>query len=138
MSDNNLATVRQQVPLDELIKNFVLVRDTIKAADDAHKERMKPVRELQEQLNAAIIAGLNLAGVDSVRTENGTAYRNTKFTATIEDPAEFRRFVIGGEKWDLVDWKANTPAVGDFIVENKVAPPGVKFSSYVTAGVRRS
>lgn len=138
MSDDNLAVTRQVMPLNELVASFIKVRDVIQAADDAHKEKMKDVRALLNQINAEILNSLMNAGVDSVSTEHGTAYKTTKNSATIEDKSEFTRHVIATEAWDLVDWRANSPAIVDFITENKHAPPGVKFSQFVTANIRRS
>jgi hypothetical protein len=58
----------------------------------------------------------------------GTAYFSSKKTATIADKAAFRRFVIGGELFDLLDWKANAIAVENFVKENKELPAGVNFT----------
>ncbi len=138
MTDNNLAVTRNVMPLDELVSNFIKVRDAIKAADDAHKAKMEEVRALQNMLQTEILNSLQAAGVDSVSTKHGTAYKTTKSSATIEDKSAFTRHVIATEAWDLVDWRANAPAVVDFIDENKHEPPGVKFSTFVTANIRRA
>lgn len=138
MTDNNLAVTRNVMPLDELVGNFIKVRDAIKEADDAHKKKMEDVRALLNMLQTEILNSLHNAGVDSVSTKHGTAYKTTKTSATIEDKSAFTRHVIGTQSWDLVDWRANAPAIADFLSENKHEPPGVKFSTYVTANIRRS
>lgn len=119
------------------IGQYVALRDKIKELDDAHKEKMKPFRDTLEQLNGLLLAGLQEAGGDSVKTANGTAYVTTKKSATIADPAEFRRHVIGTEAWDLIDFRVNAPAVQKFLEENKHLPPGVNFTTHNEVGVRR-
>jgi hypothetical protein len=44
--------------------------------------------------------------------------------------------VIGTEQWDLLDKKANVTAVTDYLNENGVLPPGVKYSTRFDVGVR--
>lgn len=58
-------------------------------------------------------------------------------SASLEDPQAFMNYVIENEAWDLIDRKANTKAVEDFIQSNNSPPPGVKFSDALTLGLRR-
>lgn len=137
--DNSLQNITQPtMSMDALVENFIKVRDAIKAADDAHKAKLAPAKAILDTLNSQIVASLIGTGTDSAKTKNGTAYITTKKSASLEDPAEFRRFVIGGELWDMVDWKANSVAIEDFIKENDTPPPGVKYNTHVVAGVRRA
>ena len=119
-------------------EQYVKLRDKIKELNDEHKKRMQPYTETLEKLNTMILAHLNAVGTDSAAIKGiGTAYKNLKVSATLADPAEFRRFVIGGEHWDLVDWSANKTAVQTFVDEHQGPPPGVNFTTTYVAGVRR-
>lgn len=124
--------------IDDLVDQFIKLRDRLKAADDVHKEKTKEAREYKEQLEAKMLARLTEIGVDSAKTKSGTVYRSTKKSASIADGSVFRNFVQEHEAFDLVDWKANAPAVEDYIKENNVPPPGVNYSTTFTVGVRRS
>jgi hypothetical protein len=121
-----------------LVDRYVKLRDRLKEVDDAHKEKTKPAREMLEQMNGQLLDMLNKAGGDSMKTKAGTVYRTSKKSATIADGAEFRRFVIGGEHWDLVDWRANATAIQVFADENNSMPPGVNFTQHYVVGVRRA
>lgn len=124
--------------IGELIENYIRVRDKKKELDEEHKKRMEPYTELLEQMNGALLAALDAAGTDSIsKTGVGTAYRTTKRSASLENPDEFQRHVIGAQDWDLLDWKANITAVMDFAEKNNALPPGVRVSQRVEVGVRR-
>lgn len=133
-------TVHVEVPesIDELVDQYIRLRDKIKEVEDAHKEKLKNAKEHLETLNNTLLERLNKLGGESVKTQHGTVYRTTKRSASIVDGDTFRQFVIGNEAFDLVDWRANANAVDDFIKDQKAPPPGVNFSTHYTVGVRRS
>ena len=128
------------INLAKRIEQFIAVRNKIKALKEGHKAELTPFNALLEGLGAALLDALNTTGQDNAKTKSGTAYKTIKSSATIEDAEAFKRHVIGMEAWDLLDFKANCPAVIDFIAdsENKahLPPPGVKFSAIYEIGVR--
>lgn len=124
--------------IDELVGQYIKLRDKLKEADDAHKAKTKGARDHLERLNGKLLERLNEVGGDSVKTGHGTVYRSTKRSATIADGDTFRGFVIQNEAFDLVDWKANANAVDDFIKNEGTPPPGVNFSTTFQVGVRRA
>ncbi|HEY7822833.1 MAG TPA: hypothetical protein VIG24_08375, partial [Acidimicrobiia bacterium] len=104
--------------IDDLVTQFVKLRDKLKEADKAHKDKTKTARDYLEQLNGKLLERLNAIGGESVKTAAGTAYRTTRRSATISDGKVFREYVISTEAYDMVDWKANANAVDDFIKSN--------------------
>lgn len=124
--------------IDDLVSRYVKLRDTIKAADDAHKKKTEVARAYLEKLNGKLLEKLNEVGGESVKTASGTAYRTTRRSASIADGDVFRSFIIDNGHFDLVDWRANAVAVDDFIKDNGVSPPGINYSETFTVGVRRS
>lgn len=124
--------------IEELVAQFVKLRDKLKEADKAHKDKTKDAREYLEKLNGKLLERLNEIGGESVKTSEGTVYRTTRRSASIADGEAFRQFVIAHEAFDIVDWKANANAVDDFIKSEGSPPPGVNFSTAFTVGVRRA
>ena len=123
---------------EKRVRQYVMLRDKIRAEDDAHKERMQPMRDALDQLNGHILGMLNATHQENAKTQFGTAYRKTTKSATIADMAAFRRHVIGTEAYDLVDWRANAKAIAAFIEETNTPPPGVNFMTHIDVGVRRA
>jgi hypothetical protein len=130
-------TTAPPTPLDKRVDQYIRVRDHIKARTDAHKEELKPYRELLEQLNGAMLKHLQSIGADNVGTAFGTVYKTEKKSCSIADMEAFWTHVITSGDWDLVDRKANVTAVAEHIEKNSAPVPGVNFSSRFEAGVRR-
>jgi hypothetical protein len=124
--------------IDEIVHQYVSLRDKIKESDKIHKDKTKPARDHLEILNNKLLERLIEVGGESVKTTSGTVYKTVKKSASIADGDTFRAFVIDNELYDLVDWKANPTATADYIEENQVPPPGVNYSTYAEVGVRRS
>lgn len=124
--------------IDQIVDQFVKLRDKIKEADDQHKQRTAAAKAHLEKLNGVLLDKLNSIGGESVKTPHGTVYRTSRRSASIADGDVFRQYVIGNEAFDLVDWRANANAVDDFIKSEGVQPPGVNFSVAYTVGVRRA
>ena len=141
MTDTTTVDINQ-IPLpdnvDELVAQYVKLRDRIKEADDAHKKKTAGARELLDKLNGKMLERLNDLGGDSVKTSSGTVYRTTKKSASIADGDLFRGWVIENGAYDVVDWKANANAVEDFIKAEGTPPPGVNYSQTYLVGVRRA
>lgn len=135
MSDQPAVELPENV--DQLVDHYVRLRDKLKESDDAHKKKTAAAREHLMLLNNKLLAKLNEVGGDAVKTPHGTAYRTSRNTASIADGDAFREYVLSNEAFDLLDWKANSTAVADFIGENAVPPPGINFSVAYTVGVRR-
>lgn len=125
-------------PFEKRIAQYVMLRDRIKAEDEAHKVKMRPFRDTLEKLEAVMLDTLNQTGQDSASTAAGTCYRTRRDNCSLEDPTSFMRHVVGAQDWDLIDRKANTAACMKFAEENGGnLPPGVKLTSAYTVGVRR-
>jgi hypothetical protein len=133
-----------KVDLDTRVDQYVKLRDKIKEIEDKQKEAIRPYKEALDQLNNTILSALDQIGVESVRTQYGTAYRLEKKSASFADKEAFWTFVVATGQWDLLDYKANVTAVKAFIdkqIEEKeptpVPPPGVNYSVRYEVGVRR-
>jgi len=124
--------------IEELVSQVVAVRDKIKEADDLHKTKTAKARAYKDQLEAKLLERLNELGGDSIKTAAGTVYRSSRQSASIADGAVFRDYIIQNAAFDLVDWKANAPAVGDFIKQQTTPPPGINYTLAYTVGVRRA
>lgn len=124
--------------LEKYIGKYVQLRAMIKKLDDEHAAKMAPYKQMLELLENGFLNHLNTTGSDSASVRDvGTIYKKERKSASIADGAEFRRFIIGSEAWDLVDWRANAPQIASFVSKNG-AVPGVNYSTSVGVGVRKS
>jgi hypothetical protein len=122
----------------QMVEEYIQLRD---ARDQGKKkfEEMLRARYLDrmEELETQLLDMLNKLGSDSIASPAGTVYKKLSTSVTVADPREFQRHVIGGELWDLIDWRANKTAVNDLIEAGEPVPPGINRSSFYSVGVRR-
>jgi len=130
------------------VGQFVKLRDKIREIKERQKNELKPYNETLEQLSGIILGLLNKSGAESVRTDGGTAYKKLVKSATLADKSAFLDFVRNHDAWELLDYKANAPAVSEYIAEKvaaaehdpsiiPAAPPGVNYSETWEVGINR-
>jgi hypothetical protein len=124
--------------IKERVTQYIAIRDKIKALEAAHKEQLKPMKEALEQLGGVLMQFMTETGSDGIKTEAGTCYVTTRWSAALADADAFMRFVRETGNFDLLDRKANATAVRDYVEANTTLPPGVNLSSIQQVGVRRS
>ena len=130
----------EEPSLDDLIGDYVKWRDQLRAIDAAVKERTAAARQRLKDQNVKILGRLQALKLDNVSSPHGVAYRSTKKSATVGDAAAFWKFVVehlDDKSRDLIDVRANAPAVSTFIKAHKAPPPGVNYTETEVAGVRR-
>jgi hypothetical protein len=123
--------------LEKRVKQYIAVRDHIKVIEEKHDKELEQWKADKEKLTGIIQSCLEAVGAESIKTSEGTAYTTTRYTASLADPKAFMDFVIENKQFDMLDRKANAPAVRDFVAETGALPPGVNLSSIATIGVRR-
>jgi hypothetical protein len=120
------------------VEQYVKVRDRIAEMKKAYEASIEPLVEVQNMLTGWMQNFLEQAGADNIKTEHGTCYTTTKYTASLADPEAFMQFVKSTNSFDLLDRKANVTAVKDYVAEKGGLPPGVNMSAIKTIGVRRA
>lgn len=118
-------------------QQYIQVRDKLKAMDEAHDKLRRPLVEIQEQLSGIISAFMETNKLENLKTEHGTCYTSVRYTASLADPALFMRYVIDHAKFELLDRRANSTAVKDFVHDTGGLPPGCNLNAIQTVGVRR-
>jgi hypothetical protein len=124
--------------LEKRTAQYIALRDKIKELEDQHAIILKPYKLAKEKLEGIFLQALDGSNADSIKTSAGTFYKAVHGSATIADAAEFQRYVIGSQAWELLDWRANKTAVAALVDSSGAAPPGVNYSTHIKVNVRRS
>lgn len=127
-------------PVSELVQEYVMLRDKKKLSEEWFDGWAKAnYGSRMDELETLLLASLNNVGAENIKTEHGTVYKSLAQSITIADHAAFQRFVIGGEHWGLVDWRAGKKAIQEFTEEHGgQMPPGLSTSSIYKVNVRRA
>lgn len=125
--------------LSEAVSLYIQLRDKkaqMKAEFDA---TVAPVQEKMDKLEAKLLDVFNQTGMDSVKTEFGTAYATTRSSASIADRDSFMDYVKANEEWSLLEVRVSKTAVDQFRSANdNELPPGVNIREERVVNIRRS
>jgi phage host-nuclease inhibitor protein Gam len=125
--------------LSEAVSLYIQLRDKkaeMKAEFDAS---IAPLNDKMDKLEAKLLDVFNKTGMDSVKTENGTAYTAVRTTASIADREAFMDYVKANEEWSLLEARASKTAIEQFRDSNNgELPPGINIRSERVVNIRRS
>lgn len=124
--------------LSDAVSMYIKMRDKkaqMKAEFDAS---VAPLNEKMEKLEAKLLDVFNKTGMDSVKTEFGTAYTTTRVTASVADREIFMTHVRENDDWALLEVRAAKAAIEQYRENNNDLPPGISMREERVVNVRRS
>jgi len=124
--------------LSEAVSIYIKMRDKkaqMKAEFDAS---VAPLNEKMEKLEAKLLEVFNKTGMDSVKTEFGTAYTTTRVTASVADREIFMTHVRENDDWAMLEVRASKSAVEQYRETHNDLPPGISMREERVVNVRRS
>jgi hypothetical protein len=125
--------------LSEAVGLYVQMRDQkaqMKAEFDA---KVAPITEKMDKLEAKLLDVFNRTGMDSIKTEFGTAYATTRSTASVADREVFMEYVKANDEWGLLEVRTSKSAIDQYRSANdNELPPGVNLREERVVNVRRS
>ena len=126
--------------LDELVANYIKLRDKKSQLKKQYDEKVAKVDAVMDKMEAIILKTFQDSGIDSARTDAGTAYISTRTSATVGSREEFLSWVLQDpdERSIFLENRVSKVAVEQFKAANDDLPPGIDFRSEVTVGVRRA
>jgi|APGre2960657373_1045057.scaffolds.fasta_scaffold59708_1 hypothetical protein len=127
-----------EMPNDELVNIYVQLRDRrtvrkkeFEMVDNKDKEKL-------EKIEAVLLQRYQEAGIESARTQYGTAYKTTVAYASVADKDAFFNHVKEKEAYELLDVRCNKTGVQQYIDEHDDLPPGINWREEVHIRVQRA
>jgi hypothetical protein len=127
----------QEVNTGWLVEKYRQLRDKKKEVEDRHKTELAPFKQAMEQIETMLLSGLNQLNANSVQTPAGTAYRTTRTSYGVEDPAAFRAWVEAQNKPEFYENRVSKEALEAYVAAGNPLPPGLKVSSVTTVNIRK-
>jgi hypothetical protein len=125
--------------LSEAVSLYIQLRDQKAQMKAEFDEQVAPVQAKMDKLEAKLLEVFNTTGMDSVKTEFGTAYSTVRTTASVADRDSFMDYVKANEEWALLEVRVSKTAVEQFRSANdNELPPGVNVREERVVNVRRS
>ena len=124
--------------VEAIVGAYIKVRDEVAQIKANHKAQLEPYTQALDKLEAQMLQVLSDAGVESMKTSAGTAYRSERTSVTVADKSAFMDYIESNRAFDLLDVRANKTAVEGFMAENQDVPPGVNIRREVAVNFRRA
>jgi len=126
--------------LDELVANYIKLRDKKSLLKKQYDEKVAKVDAVMDKMEAIILKTFQDSGIDSARTDAGTAYISTRTSATVGSREELFQWIQEDfeERSIFLENRVSKVAVEQFKAANDDLPPGVNFRSELVVGVRRA
>lgn len=126
--------------LDELVAKYIKLRDKKSQLKKEYDESVAKIDAVMDKMEAVLLKTFQDSGIDSARTESGTAYMSTRTSATVADRETFFSWVLQDtdERMSFLENRVNKTMVDQFKAANDDLPPGLNYRSELVIGVRRA
>jgi hypothetical protein len=125
--------------LNELVEKYIAIRDKKAEMKKQLEEKLKPLDNAMEQIEAVLLKTFDQLGTESVKSGAGTAYVSTRTSATVADKEAFRAFIQADENnWAMADVRAAKAAIEQYAEEHQDLPPGINWRQERVVNVRRT
>jgi phage host-nuclease inhibitor protein Gam len=125
--------------LSEAVSLYIQMRDKKAQMKADFEASIAPLNEKMDKLEAKLLDVFNKTGMDSVKTEFGTAYATTRTTASVADREAFMDYVKANEEWALLEVRTSKTAVEQYRAANdNDLPPGINLREERVVNIRRS
>lgn len=124
--------------LSELVAKYIELRDKKAQFKADYDSKVAKLDENLEKIEAVLLKTFDQTGMESVKTEFGTAYTSTRTTASVADPDAFMTYCRANDAWHLLEKRVSKIAVEQYKAEHDDVPPGVSYRAERTVNIRRS
>jgi len=128
----------QSIPLEKLTKAYIKLREQRSqlAADFRAQDEVLLAR--QDKIKEALLDHCKEHNVESVKTTEGTFYRQVKRRYWTSDWESMYKFVLEHQLPEFFDKRLNQKNVGQFLEDNpEMVPPGLNVESEYVVSVRK-
>jgi hypothetical protein len=124
--------------VSEAVKKYIELRDQRDERKRRFTEEDAADKALQEKIEATLLQVFEKTGLDSCKTEFGTAYTSNRSTASVADKEVFMQFITEKQEWPLLEVRAAKTAVEQYKEVHGSLPPGINYREELVVNIRRS
>ena len=124
--------------LSDLVAKYIEMRDKKYELKHQYEFKAAQLDEILGKIESKLLQVFDSAGMDSVKTEFGTAYASTRSMASVADKETFMNFIKENEEWSLMEVRAAKLAIEQYKDANGDLPPGVNYREERVVNIRRS
>lgn len=127
-----------KIPVEKLVSAYRRLRAAISEEEEAHEERLAPLKEKLELVSAELLEFCNDQNVDSVKTPAGTVSRRVQTRYWSTDWERFYAFIQEHNVPFLLEKRIHNTNMKQFLEDNPdVLPVGMQADSKYVVQVRK-
>ena len=124
--------------LNELAEKYIILRDKKSQLKAEYDGKVAELESVMDKIEAVLLKTFDEAGIESVKTAAGTAYRSIRTQASVADWDAFFGFVKLNEAWEMLERRCSKSAVEQYKSANDDLPPGLNWREERVVNIRRS
>lgn len=124
--------------INEAIELYRKLKDKKAQLKAEYEQKAAPVQEKMDRIEGALLGLMNKSGVDSFKTQFGTAYKTERTRVSCSDKGAFMDFVKDNNFYELLEVRPSKAAVEEFKAGRGVLPPGLDYTSEYTVNIRKA
>lgn len=125
--------------LGKITRAHINIRDARTKLRQEYEAADKDLKDAQTKLENAMLGHLNAHGMESVRTDAGTFYRQEEITPSASDWQAFYDWIKEHDAWDALERRIKKTFIKEFAeAHGGGLPPGVSVFREFVVRVRRS
>lgn len=138
MLDTSTKVATTEDTTEDLVREYVVLRGEIQAAEEAHKEAMAKLRESLDNLAAQLLDRCNEQSADSIKTAAGTVSRRVWSRYWTSDWESMYAFIREHDMFSLLEQRIHNANMKRFLEDNPdLMPMGLQADSKYVVQVRR-
>jgi hypothetical protein len=124
--------------LNELAEKYIVLRDRKAQLKSEYDGKVAELDSVMDKIEAVLLRTFDEAGIESVKTSAGTAYRSLRTQASVADWDAFFNFVKENGAWEMLERRCSKSAVEQYRSTNDDLPPGLNWREERVVNIRRS
>lgn len=122
---------------NDVVTKYIQLRDKKFELKAEYDKKVAKIDSIMDKVEGRLIEYFNETGLESVRTDAGTAYKTTRVSATVADWDTLLSHILTSENYQLLEHRVSKTAVTEFKEANNDLPPGVNWREEVTVNIKR-
>lgn len=123
--------------IDKVIEAYIRFRQEKAEIEAETKARVDTIKEKMDKLEAWIQVKADETGVQSFKTDKGTAFLTTTDYAGVADWDAVLDYIKTNDAYDLLERRVSRNAVRSYIDSTGAVPSGVNFGTKISVSVRK-
>lgn len=122
--------------VDEVVEGYIRLRDRRDEIKKRQAEELEPIKASMDKMENWLMAQLNAQHAESIRCKAGTAFKETRTSAKVEDWDATLPYILENELYHLLERRVSKTAVEE-MAENGQEVPGVSLNRETVVRIRR-